>query len=439
MQTIQVGLLGLGNVGCGVVHILQRQAPLITQRLGAHLALKKVATRTPERPREVVLQAGQVSGEVMDVLRDPEIAIVIELMGGYEPARTYLLEALRHGKHVVTANKAVLAQHGQELFEAARTHGVDIGFEASVGGGIPIIRTIKEAFAANQFVAIAGIINGTTNYILSRMSDAGLRFEEALKEAQDLGFAEADPSFDVDGIDAAQKISLLASLAYGTWVRQADVYTEGISSVTQLDIAYARELGYCVKLLALAKLDQDRLGVRVHPALVAADAELASVHGSYNAVSVTGDMVGRNLLIGRGAGAFPTGSAVVGDVMDVARNVLKSSSGRVPPQGYETLSDSELPLQQIDDITCKYYLRFQVLDQPGVLSAIAGILGEQGISIETVIQKGRSADQSDTVSVVMMTHEAKERSVRRALEAIQTLPRVRGETMRIRVEDSSAD
>jgi len=439
MQTIQVGLLGLGNVGCGVVHILQRQASLITQRLGAHLALKKVATRTPERPREVVLQAGQVSGDVMDVLRDPEIAIAIELIGGYEPARTYILEALRHGKHVVTANKAVLAQHGQELFEAARTHGVDIGFEASVGGGIPIIRTIKESFAANQFVTIAGIINGTTNYILSRMSDEGLRFEEALKEAQDLGFAEADPSFDVDGIDAAQKISLLASLAYGTWVRPADVYTEGISRVTQLDIAYARELGYCVKLLALAKLDQDRLGVRVHPALVAADAELASVHGSYNAVSVTGDMVGRNLLIGRGAGAFPTGSAVVGDVMDVARNVLKSSSGRVPPQGYETLSDSKLPLQQIDDITCKYYLRFQVLDQPGVLSAIAGILGEQGISIETVIQKGRSADQSDTVSVVMMTHEAKELSVRRALEAIQTLPRVQGETMRIRVEDSSAD
>jgi homoserine dehydrogenase len=439
MQTIQVGLLGLGHVGSGVVHILQQQATLITQRLGAHLSLKKVATRTPERPRQVVLQAGQVSGDVMDVLRDPEIAIVIELIGGYEPARTYILEALQQGKHVVTANKAVLAQHGQELFEAARTHGVDLGFEASVGGGIPIIRTIKEAFAANQFVTIAGIINGTTNYILSRMSDQGLRFEEALKEAQDLGFAEADPSFDVDGIDAAQKIALLASLAYGTWVQQADVYTEGISRVTQLDIAYARELGYCVKLLALAKRDQHQLGVRVHPALVAADAELASVHGSYNAVSVTGDMVGRNLLIGRGAGALPTGSAVVGDVVDVARNVLKSSSGRVPPQGYEMLSDNALPLQDIDDITCKHYLRFQVLDQPGVLSAITGILGEQGISIETVIQKGRSADQSDTVSVVMMTHEARELSLRRALEAIQTLPRVRGETMRIRVEDSRTD
>ena len=439
MQTIQVGLLGLGNVGVGVTQILQQQAALISQRLGAQLALKKVATRTPERPREVTLQPGQLSGDVMDVLRDPEIDIVIELIGGYEPARTYILEALQQGKHVVTANKAVLAQHGPELFETARGHGVDLAFEASVGGGIPIIRTIKEAFTANRFVAIAGIINGTTNYILSRMSDQGLGFDEALKEAQDLGFAEADPSFDVDGVDAAQKICLLASLAYGTWVRQEDVYTEGITKITQLDIAYARELGYRVKLLALAKRDGDRLGVRVHPALVASEAELASVHGSYNAVSVTGDMVGRNLLIGRGAGALPTGSAVVADVVDVARNVLKSSSGRVPPQGYEALSDSALQLQPIDDITCKYYLRFQVLDQPGVLSAISGILGEQGISLETVIQKGRSADQSDTVSVVMMTHEARELAVRRALQAIQTLPRVQGETVRIRVEDSGAD
>ncbi len=439
MQAIQVGLLGLGTVGTGVVQILERQSVLMTQRLGANLILKKVATRTPERQRDVSLEVGQLSGDVKDVLEYPDIDVVIELIGGYEPARTYILEALKQGKHVVTANKAVLAQHGQELFEAARHHGVDIGFEASVGGGIPIIRTIKESFVANQFVTIAGIINGTTNYILSRMSDQGLAFQEALKEAQDLGFAEADPSFDVDGIDAAQKICLLASLAHGSWVRQEDVYTEGITKVTQLDIAYAQELGYCVKLLALAKRDQDRLDVRVHPALVASGTELASVQGSYNAVSVTGDMVGRNLLIGRGAGALPTASAVIGDLVDVARNVMTSSSGRVPPQGYDTLHDSGLSLQAIDEITCKYYLRFQVLDQPGVLSAIAGILGEQGISIETVIQKGRGADQGDTVSVVMMTHEAKEQAVRRALEAIQTLPRVQGETMRIRVEDSSTD
>jgi homoserine dehydrogenase len=359
----------------------------------------------------------------------------MELIGGYEPARTYLLNALAQGKHVVTANKAVLAQHGQELFDAANERGLDIGFEASVGGGIPIIRTIKEAFVANQFLAISSIINGTTNYILSRMSDQGLGFDEALKEAQDLGFAEADPSFDIDGIDAAQKLALLASLAFGTWVEQEHVYTEGISQLTQLDIAYAREFGYCVKLLALAKLEQGQLDVRVHPSLVTSMSELASVQGSYNAVSITGDMVGRNMLIGRGAGALPTASAVVGDLVDVARNMMKQSSGRVPLRGYQILPSSALPLRDINDITCKYYLRFQVLDQPGVLATIAGILGQEGISIESVIQKGRGTAQGDIVSVVLMTHEAQERHVRQALQAIQNLSDVQGEAMRIRVED----
>jgi len=435
MQTIKVGLLGLGTVGVGVVQILQQQAELMAQRLGAQLVLAKVATRHPERERDVKLPDVPVVGDAMEVIQDPEIAIIIELIGGYEPARTYLLDALAQGKHVVTANKAVLAQHGQELFEAANERGLDIGFEASVGGGIPIIRTIKEAFVANQFLAISSIINGTTNYILSRMSEQGLGFDEALKEAQALGFAEADPSFDIEGIDAAQKLALLASLAFGTWVEQAHVYTEGITQLTPLDIAYAREFGYSVKLLALAKLAQGQLDVRVHPALVRATSELASVHGSYNAVSITGDMVGRNMLIGRGAGALPTASAVVGDLVDVARNVIKQSSGRVPLQGYQIPYASALPLRDINDITCKYYLRFQVVDRPGVLAAIAGILGQEGISLESVIQKGRGAVQGDTVSVVLMTHEAQERHVQQALQAIQNLSDVQGETMRIRVED----
>jgi homoserine dehydrogenase len=435
MQTIKVGLLGLGTVGAGVVQILQQQAELIAQRLGARLVLAKVATRHPERERDVKLPDVPVVGDVTEVIQDPELPIIIELIGGYEPARTYLLDALAQGKHVVTANKAVLAQHGQELFEAAKARGLDIGFEASVGGGIPIIRTIKEAFVANQFLVISSIINGTTNYILSRMSDPGLGFDEALKEAQALGFAEADPSFDIDGIDAAQKLALLASLAFGTWVAQEHVYTEGITQVTPLDIAYAREFGYSVKLLALAKLAQERLDVRVHPALVRATSELASVQGSYNAVSITGDMVGRNLLIGRGAGALPTASAVVGDLVDVARNVIKQSSGRVPLQGYQIPHASALALRDINDITCKYYLRFQVVDRPGVLAAIAGILGQEGISIESVIQKGRGVAQGDTVSVVLMTHEAQERHVQQALQAIQNLSDVQGETMRIRVED----
>jgi homoserine dehydrogenase len=439
MQTIHVGLIGLGTVGTGVVQILHQQAELIAQRLGAHLQLAKVAMRHPERERAVQLPAALLTTDAMAVIRDPHIAIVVELIGGDEPARTYLLEALRQGKHVVTANKALLAQHGQDIFQTASALGLDIGFEASVGGGIPIIRTIKEAFVANRFLTIASIINGTTNYILSRMSDQGLGFAEALREAQDLGYAEADPTFDIDGIDAAQKIALLASLAFGVWVRQEMVYTEGIRQITQLDIAYARELGYRVKLLALTRLEQGKLDVRVHPVLVPAESWLASVHGSYNAVSIYGDMVGRNMLIGRGAGALPTGSAVVGDVVDVARNILKGSGGRVPPRSYHEQSLGVMPLKDINEITCKFYLRFQVLDHPGVLGNIAGILGHENISIESVIQKGRGVASGDTVSVVMMTHEAQERSVRRALQAIQQLPSVPGETVRIRVEDTAEE
>lgn len=436
MQTIQVGLIGLGNVGGGVATILAQQAELITQRLGARLMLKRVARRHPEHPIDVPLSANQVTGDALAVIHDPEIDIVVELMGGYEPARTYLLEALRAGKHVVTANKALLAEHGQELFEAAAAAGRDIGFEASVGGGIPVIRTIKEGFVANRFDAIASIINGTCNYILSQMSDEDLDFAEALKEAQALGYAEADPHFDIAGIDAAQKIALLASLAFGSWVPHQQVYTEGIDGLSRRDIAYARELGYRIKLLALAKTAGGHLDVRVHPAFVALDSWLAHVNGVHNAVSIQGNAVGRSMLIGRGAGAMPTGSAVVGDVVDVARNILQGSSGRVPPRAYQENSLQQLPLQKIDEVVCRYYLRFQVLDQPGTLAAIAGILGQDDISIESVLQKGRAHAQGTPVSVVMMTHEAREQSVQRALQAIASLPAVQGETIRIRVEDA---
>lgn len=439
MQTIQVGLLGLGNVGTGVVTILQQQADLIAERLGARLLLTRVATRHPERQRAVSLPGVQLTGDALEVLNDPQIAIVVELIGGYEPARTYVLTALQQGKHVVTANKALLAEHGRELFRTASALGRDIGFEASVGGGIPIIRTIKEGFVANKFLAIACIINGTTNYILSHMSDQGLDFHDVLKEAQQLGYAEADPTFDVEGIDAAQKIALLASLAFGSWVHHEKIYTEGITKITQLDIAHARELGYRVKLLALAKMVHGRPDVRVHPALVPMRSWMANVNGVYNAISIEGDVVGRNMLIGRGAGALPTGSAVVGDIVDVARNILKQSSGRVPPQSYQDHSLQDLPLQDISEVVCKYYLRFQVLDQPGVLAAIAGILGNHGISIESVIQKGRAHGQDASVSVVIMTHEAKERSVQLALQAIAGLPMVQGETIRIRVEDIESE
>jgi homoserine dehydrogenase len=422
-------------VGTGVVKILQQQGDLIAERLGARLELKLVAVRHPERAREVRLPAAQLTTEAMDVIGDPEIAVVVELIGGYEPARTYLLEALRQGKHVVTANKALLAKHGQEIFQTASALERDIGFEASVGGGIPIIRTIKEGFVANQFLSITSIINGTCNYILSNMSDQGLDFQVVLQEAQALGYAEADPSFDIEGIDAAQKIALLASLAFGSWVPHEAVYTEGITRLTQLDMAYAHELGYRVKLLALANMAQGQLDVRVHPALVPLDSWLANVNGVYNAVSIHGDAVGHNMLIGRGAGALPTGSAVVGDIVDVARNILRDSSGRVPPQAYQPHSLQQIPLQDVNEVVCKYYLHFHVLDQPGTLALIAGILGQHAISLESVIQKGRGHVQGTPVSVVMMTHEAQERSVQQALAAIAALPVVQGETLRIRVED----
>lgn len=439
MQSVQIGLIGLGNVGVGVVQILQQQASLLAERLGAQLVLRRVATRHPERQRAIQLPEHLLTGDAFDLIHDPEIAIIVELMGGYEPARTYILEALRHGKHIVTANKALLAQHGQEIFEMAGTMGCDIGFEASVGGGIPIIRAIKEGFVANQFRSISSIINGTSNYILSKMTDQNLDFQAVLKEAQELGYAEADPTFDIEGIDAAQKIAILTSLAFGAWTQHEDVYTEGISKLTQLDIAYAREFGYRVKLLALAKFEDRQLDVRVHPALVSENSWLASINGVYNAVNLRGDMVGQQMLIGRGAGALPTGSAVVGDIVEVARNVLTGGHGRVPPQAYQVQTLPHPVRKDMNDVVCKYYLRFQVLDQPGVLASIAGVLGENNISIESVIQKGRSHEPGMAVSVVMMTHEARERSVRQALQAIETLPSVQGETMCIRVEDTEAD
>lgn len=438
METVQIGLIGLGNVGTGVVQILQQQEALIAARLGAHLALKGVAVLHPERQREVQLPAHQVTTDAFELIQDPDIDIIVELIGGYEPACTYITEALRQGKHVVTANKALLAQHGQEIFQSASARGCDIGFEASVGGGIPIIRTIKEGFVANQFLSITSIINGTSNYILSKMTDEGLDFLETLKEAQELGYAEADPTFDIEGIDAAQKIALLTSLAFGSWTRHEDIPTEGIAKLTQLDIAYARELGYRVKLLAITKLDQGRLDVRVHPALVTESSALAHINGVYNAVSIRGDMVGQQMLVGRGAGASPTGSAVVSDLVEVARNILTDSHCRVPPQAYQAQSLATLPRKDIHDIICRYYLRFQVLDQPGVLASIAGILGQHDISIESVIQKGRSHEQGTAVSVVIMTHEARERSIRQALHMIESVPTVQGETMCIRVEDTDA-
>ena len=432
-MTVYVGIIGLGTVGSGTVKILFENQSLIKKRLGAPLLVKKIAVRDPSLPRRVEGPDTLLTTDPESIFRDPEIKIVVELIGGLEPARTFILKAIEAGKHVVTANKAVLAEYGAELFAAAKEKGVDIAFEAAVGGGVPIIKTLKESLAGNRIKSLTGIVNGTCNYILTRMTDEGLSFEEALAEAQEAGFAEADPSLDVDGIDAAHKLALLTTLAYGTEISLEDIYVEGIREIEPLDIAFARELGFVTKLLAICKETENGLEVRVHPALIAEDHVLASVRMAYNAFYVRGDAVGDILLYGLGAGQMPTGSAVVSDIVDLARNVLSGATLRVPPLSFQLADLQRLPLKPMNEVVSRYYFRFSAVDRPGVLSKIAGILGENEISIATVIQKGREARGS--VPIVMLTHEAREAAVSRALAAIDRLEVVTAPTKLLRIEE----
>ncbi len=432
-MTVYVGIIGLGTVGSGTVKILFENQSLIKKRLGAPLLVKKIAVRDPSLPRRVEVPDTLLTTDPESIFRDPEIKIVVELIGGLEPARTFILKAIEAGKHVVTANKAVLAEYGAELFAAAKEKGVDIAFEAAVGGGVPIIKTLKESLAGNRIKSLTGIVNGTCNYILTRMTDEGLSFEEALAEAQEAGFAEADPSLDVDGIDAAHKLALLTTLAYGTEISLEDIYVEGIREIEPLDIAFARELGFVTKLLAICKETENGLEVRVHPALIAEDHVLASVRMAYNAFYVRGDAVGDILLYGLGAGQMPTGSAVVSDIVDLARNVLSGATLRVPPLSFQLADLQRLPLKPMNEVVSRYYFRFSAVDRPGVLSKIAGILGENEISIATVIQKGREARGS--VPIVMLTHEAREAAVSRALAAIDRLEVVTAPTKLLRIEE----
>ncbi len=432
-MTVYVGIIGLGTVGSGTVKILFENQSLIKKRLGVPLLVKKIAVRDPSLPRRVEVPDTLLTTDPESIFRDPEIKIVVELIGGLEPARTFILKAIEAGKHVVTANKAVLAEYGAELFAAAKEKGVDIAFEAAVGGGVPIIKTLKESLAGNRIKSLTGIVNGTCNYILTRMTDEGLSFEEALAEAQEAGFAEADPSLDVDGIDAAHKLALLTTLAYGTEISLEDIYVEGIREIEPLDIAFARELGFVTKLLAICKETENGLEVRVHPALIAEDHVLASVRMAYNAFYVRGDAVGDILLYGLGAGQMPTGSAVVSDIVDLARNVLSGATLRVPPLSFQLADLQRLPLKPMNEVVSRYYFRFSAVDRPGVLSKIAGILGENEISIATVIQKGREARGS--VPIVMLTHEAREAAVSRALAAIDRLEVVTAPTKLLRIEE----
>ncbi len=436
---IAVGLIGFGTVGTGVAKVLTSNAGAIRRRLGVPLDLVKVADLNLTADRGIALPAGVLTAHAREVIEDPRIDIVIELIGGYDPAKRFLLDAIAKGKSVVTANKALLAVHGEELFQAAARAKVDIGFEASVGGGIPIVRSLTEGLAANRILSLYGIVNGTSNYILTKMTEAGRSFDAVLAEAQKAGYAEADPAFDIAGTDAAHKLAILINLAFGTPVNFKDVYVEGITGIAPMDIAYATEFGYTIKLLAISKLHEGGGGgegaeveARVHPTMIASDAPIARVGGVYNAIQVTGDAVGDIMLYGRGAGSLPTASAVVSDVIDMARNILRGSVGRVPSCAFQTDQRRPLRIRPIDEVGSLYYLRFMVLDKPGVLSQLSGVLGKHAISISSVLQRGRKDGQ--TVPVVMTTHLAVERNMQAALREIATFPFVSGQTTLVRIE-----
>ncbi len=433
MKEISVGLIGFGTIGAGVVKLLEDNGERIAGRLGARLVLKKIADLDITTPRVVPVRKEMLTTDAKSLLHDPDIDIVIELMGGYEPARSFLLEAMRNKKHVVTANKALLATHGDEIFRAAEAEGVNIGFEASVGGTIPIIKTLRESLAGNGIRSIFGIMNGTANFILTKMTDEGKPFEVVLKEAQALGFAEADPTFDIEGIDTAHKLAIVLALAYGRKVNLKDIYREGISGIGRLDIEFARELNYRIKLLAIAIDRGDAVEARIHPTMIPRDHLLANVNSNYNAFHIVGDASGSIFLYGQGAGMMPTASAVVGDLVDISRQLLKGVSGCVPARSLREDLIQDIRLMPQDDMVTSYYFRFSAMDRPGVLSRISGILGANNISIAAVIQKGRK--ESGAVPVVITTYRSREKDVRNALTEIDKLDVVLDKTVVIRIED----
>ncbi len=433
MKTISLGLIGFGTIGSGVVKLLQESGDLIEKRLGARLHLKKIADLDITTPRVVRVPAEILTTSAAEILADPEIDIVIELMGGYEPARSFILEALQRHKHVVTANKALLAAHGNEIFRTADRENMDLRFEASVGGTIPIIKTLKESLAANRIKSLMAIMNGTSNYILSKMTDEGKAFAGVLKEAQELGFAEADPTFDIEGIDTAHKLAITLSLAYGKKVDFTDIYREGISRVSQQDIEFAGEFGYRIKLLALAFERGDCVEARIHPTMIPFDSILANVNSNFNAFHIIGSASDSVFLYGQGAGMMPTASAVISDIIDISREILRGVSRLVP---YRSLSEDiidDIRLVPFPEIKTNYYFRFMAADKAGVLSKISGILGEMNISIASVIQKGRKKEGA--VPVVMTTHKAREKDVQEALQRIDCLDVVHEPTVVIRIED----
>ena len=428
-KMVNVGIIGLGVVGSGTARILLENENVLQQRLGFDINLKRIAVRDIKSKRRVKVPRRMLTTDVNSILNDPDIHIVAELIGGIRPAKDFILKAIQCGKHVVTANKALLATEGADIFNSAIRAGIEVGFEASVAGAIPIIKAIKESLIANRINSLYGIINGTSNFILTKMTEQRVEFSDALKEAQSLGYAEADPTLDIEGIDTAHKLTILSTLAYSIPLSFRSIYIEGISNISTQDIEFASELGYKVKLLAIAKETDGSVELRVHPTMIPRDHLIAKVDGPFNAIYVDGDATGSTLYYGRGAGSAPTGSAVVSDIADIARNIQKKAVGRVPI--IPKISRS-IKIRKIEDVVSRYYLRFSALDKPGVLSKISGVLGSHNISIKSVIQKGHRIGKA--VPLVLLTHEAKELNMRRAVGKINRLSIVIGKAVVIRVE-----
>ena len=434
MKPINVGLLGIGTVGGGTWTVLTRNQEEITRRAGRPIQITVVADRDTERAKALTGGAAKVTADAFDVVRDPDIDIVVELIGGYTIAKELVLEAIAHGKHVVTANKALLAVHGQEIFAAAQAKGVMVAFEAAVAGGIPIIKAVREGLTANRIEWVAGIINGTTNYIRSEMRDKGLAFDEALADAQRLGYAEADPTFDIEGVDAAHKITLLAAIAFGIPVQFDRVHIEGITKLTADDIRYAEALGYRIKLLGITKRKADGFELRVHPTLIPTKRLIANVEGVMNAVVVKGDAVGATLYYGRGAGAEPTASSVIADLVDVTRLHTADPEHRVPHLAFRADQLSDTPILPISEVESAYYLRLRVQDRPGVLADITRILADQGISIDAMLQKEPSEGEHQA-NIIILTHVTREKHVDAAIVRIEALDSTVGSVTRLRLEE----
>lgn len=432
---INVGIIGFGTVGTGTAKILLENNDVIEEKTGIQINLQSIADLDIERDRGVKIPEGILTREVSDVIDNPDIHIVVELMGGIQPAKDFILRALNNGKHVVTANKALLATEGKEIFEAAEKNSVSVGLEAAVAGGIPIIKVLKEGLVANRILSIYGIINGTSNYILTKMTEDGLDFSDALKEARSLGYAEADPTLDIEGFDTAHKLTIISSLAFGIPLSYEKIYIEGITRLTLQDIEFAGELGYKIKLLAITKSVNGEVELRVHPTMIPENYLISRVDGVLNAVYVMGDAVGETLYYGRGAGDMPTGSAVVSDIVDIAGDIKNKGGSSLGTDFIGKRSD--LKIKAIGDIESMYYFRFTALDRPGVLSRISGILGDYNIGIAAVIQKGRRAGAA--VPLVVLTHKARERDVQKALQEIDRLDVVADKTAFIRVEGAETE